>query len=144
MLVKHKKLFMVLSLSLLCIVGCIGIAKITSKYSEGQSPIRGLQITIAVHQREELFTRLRTFAEKHDFEFHLDFYDGDKKIFLVAMYREDIKILAVDVTNAPTVIELDFYERDPANPTPTDTVDALFGDLKSFISEIPNVTISEK
>ncbi len=135
---------MIASLFLLCIVGCIGLSKIAQKGSEGHPPIRGLTITIDESRREELFAQLRKFAEKHDFEFHLDFYDPDQKIFLIAMYREDLKILADHAPNDPTMISLDFYERDPDNQTPKETVDDLFSDLKSFISAIPNVTITEE
>lgn len=100
-------------------------------------------MTIDESRREELFNQLRKFADKHDFEFHLDFYDPDEKIFLVAMYRDDLKILADHAPNDPTMISIDFYERDPANPTPKETVEDLFSDLKRFISEIPGVTITE-
>ncbi len=143
MLSKRKRLIVIISLFVLCIFGCIGLAEIAQKGSEGHPPIRGMTITIDENRREELFAQLRKFADKHGFEFHLDFYDPDEKIFLVAMYRDDLKILAADVPKAPTKIRLDFYDRDPATPTPKETVEDLFSDLKRFISEIPDVTITE-
>ena len=52
---------------LLCVFGCISIAQIAEKGSEGQAPIRSLQIIIDVNRREELFDQLQKFAAKHSF-----------------------------------------------------------------------------
>ena len=129
---------------LLCTFGCIGFAEIAKKGSEGQAPIRRLRIIIDVNRREELFAQLREYADKHNFDFYLTFYDRDKQIFLVEMVREDLEIQAVDATDAPTMIKLDFYDKNSMHPTPKETVDELISDLKSFISNIPNVTLTEQ
>ena len=60
------------------------------------------------------------------------------------MHRSDIKILAVGEPSTPTMISIYFYDEDSAHPVSKETVDDLFSDLKSFISEIPNVTITEE
>ncbi len=145
MVANRTKWIVVVSLGiLLCILGCIGLAEVAPKGSEGQAPIRRLRITIDVSQRDELFAQLRKFAEKHDLEFRLTFYDKDKKIFLVEMLRDDIEIVAVDSPKASTIIRLRLYDKDPTHPTPKETVDEVFTDLKRFINEIPNVTIIEE
>lgn len=146
---NYKKLIVIVSLFLgilLCIFGCLNMKPNIEKglSNPGNPPIRRLRIMIDVHQREELFAQLREFANKHAFEFHLTFYDRDKTIFLVELYREDLQILAADVPEAPKRINLRFLDQNPATPTSEETVDELFSDLKSFLDEIPNVTITEE
>ena len=60
------------------------------------------------------------------------------------MYGQKLHILAQPIPGAPEKIDITFYEEDPTNPPSQEMVDKLFSDLKSFISEIPNVTISEE
>lgn len=120
------------------------MAKLAKKGSEGNLPIRRLLITIDVNRREELFDQLQKFAAKHDFRLLIREVEVIPEGIFIEMYRADLKILAADVPEAPTMIDLGIYERDPANPTPEETVDALFSDLKGFLSEIPNVTMTEE
>jgi hypothetical protein len=142
---NRKKLIVIIFLYfgiLLCILGCVGMKKALD--NSDNPPIRRLRITIDESRREELFAQLQEFADKHAFEFHLTFYDRDNKIFLVELVREDLEILAADVPKAPTKIDLRFLDRNSAYPTPEGTVDELVSDLKSFINEIPNVTVTEQ
>lgn len=101
-------------------------------------------ITIDVNAREELFTQLRGFAEKHGFEILIREVKVHPDGIFIAMYRNELKILANDVPKSPTKISLGFYNRYPVVPVSQETVDELFSDLKAFISEIPDVTITEE
>ena len=94
-----------------------------------------------VNQREELFVQLRKFSEKHELEFYLNFYRGGE-IFSIEMRGKGIEIAALS-TNT-TELDISFFEEDPTNPPSQETVDEVYSDLKSFISEIPNVTITEE
>lgn len=141
---KRKRLIMIASLVLLCIFGCIGLAEIAQKGSEGQAPIRVLKISIGVDRREELFAQLRKFADKHGFEIYIRDVEVIPEGIFIEMYRADLEILAGSAASDPATIELGIYERDPKNPTPDETVDELVNDLKNFISEIPDVTITEE
>ena len=60
------------------------------------------------------------------------------------MHQSDIKMLAVGEPSAPIVVSTNFYDEDSAHPASKEMVDDLFSDLKNFISEIPNVTITEE
>jgi hypothetical protein len=148
---NSKKLIVNVSLFLgilLCILGCIAIKpsiKSIEKglFHPGNLPIRRLQITIDVDRREELFVQLREFAEKHSFRILIREVEVIPEGIFIEMYRDDIEISAADVPNAPTMINLGFYEANPANPTSEETVDELFSDLKSFLSEIPNISVTE-
>jgi hypothetical protein len=66
------------------------------------------------------------------------------KGFFIEMHRSDIQILAVGEPSAPIVVSIYFYDEDSTHPATKEIVDDLFSDLKSFISEIPNVTIIEE
>jgi len=95
---NRTKLIAAISLSiLLCIFGCIGIAEITQKGSEGQAPIRSLRLTINRSQREELFDQLREFAEKHGFEYELTDFNTNGENFQFWMSRDDMRIIANNV-----------------------------------------------
>jgi len=128
--------------ALLCIFGCI--AAVGTADDAAQLPMRSLRITIDVNRREELFTQLRGFAEKHGFEILIREVKVHPDGIFIAMYRNDLKILANDVPKSPTKISLGFYKRQSVFPTSQETVDELFSDLKAFLSEIPNVTITEE
>ena len=127
---------------LLCILGCIGA--VATDNNGAQRPMRSLRITIDVNRREELFTQLRGFAEKHGFEILIREVKVHPDGIYIEMYRNGLEILAGDIPKSPTKISLGFYNRYPALPASQETVDDLYNDLKSFISEIPNVTISEE
>jgi hypothetical protein len=109
-----------------------------------QQPMKSLRITIDVNRREELFTQLRGFAEKHGFEILIREVKVHPDGIYIYMSRNDLKIQAHDISDAPPQIIIWFYNKNPALPASQETVDELFSDLKSFIGEIPNVTISEE
>ena len=60
------------------------------------------------------------------------------------MYGKKFHVLVQPLPASPEKIAIDFYEEDPINPPSQDVVDELFSDLKTVISEIPNVTILDK
>lgn len=145
MIPKRARLFATIFMAgLLCIFACVGFARIAQKGSEDQAPIKGLRIVIEVNRREELFAELRKFAVKHGFEILIREVEVSPDGIFIEMYRDDLEITAASVPDAPTKIDLHFYERNPANPAPKTTIDELFNDLNSFLSEIPNATIVEK
>jgi hypothetical protein len=144
---NRTKLIVTVSLFLLCIFGCIGaktMADVFKKNSEGQAPIRRLRITIDVSRREELFTQLQKFADKHAFEFLRRRAGPNYGGYFIRMVRADVYINAMITRVDPNIVSVGFYDQDPAKPIPKETIDDLFNDLKSFISGIPNVTIEEK
>jgi hypothetical protein len=133
---------------LLCIFACVGFTKIAKKGSEGQAPIRGLRITIDKSQREILFAQMQNFADKHAIKIVIRDVEVEVgpsgKGFFIEMHRSDIQILAVGEPSAPIVVSINFYDEDSAHPASKEIVDNLFNDLKRFISEIPNVAITEE
>lgn len=143
---SNKKIVLIAGLSILfCILGCTGFVMLMNKVEEGSSqlPIRSLILTIDKSQREELFDQLRQFAEKHGFEFQLTDFNTNGENFQFWMSREDITITAANVPPDPKLVFIDFDRKYPGYPVDEEEVDQLLNDLKSFINEIPNVTITE-
>ena len=137
---QPKKLILVfcLFLSTLFLFGC---------FNQEQLPIRRLTITIEPSQRKELFSQLQKFAEKHGFEYMTSDYGTGGERFIVELLNEQIKILVVDVPEAPSLVSVRFYDQTLANPVSQETleiIDGLLIELESFISEIPSVTVTEE
>jgi len=136
---------------LICVFGCVSAGvryynyskDYNKKYPTEQLPIRTLSIQIDEDQREELFDQMRKFSEKHGLEFYLSFYDN-KATFFIVMYGNGLEISALSMPITTTELDFRFFERNPTNPPSQETVDELYNDLKAFISEIPNVTITEE
>jgi hypothetical protein len=147
---KNIKPLVILAIGILvgalsCFVfGCLwsGGAILLSENSE-KLPLRSLHVVIDMEQRSDLFTQLRRFAEKHDFEILI----RDVKVYpegvYIEMTRDDLRIIAHDSANAPENITFGFYDRLPILLA-QETVDDLVNDLKTFLEEIPNVTVEER
>jgi hypothetical protein len=127
---------------LICVFGCANLAdNFNTKDPSEKLPIRTLSIQIDENQREELFVQLRKFSEKHVLEFYLNFYGGGET-FSIEMRGKGIQIAALSTNTRK--LNISFFEEDPTNPPSQETVDELYNDLKAFISEVPNVTITEE
>jgi hypothetical protein len=59
------------------------------------------------------------------------------------MDGEDLVIRALSSATTPE-LKFRFFEQDPTNPPPQETVDELFSDLKEFLGEVPGITIIEE
>lgn len=129
---------------LICVVGCANLAdNFNTKDPSEKLPIRTLSIRVDKDQREELFSQLRKFSEKHHLSFDLSFY-RDKEIFFIVMSDETIDISGLSKPITTTELDINFYAEDPTNPPSQEMVNELYNDLRMFISEIPNVTISDE
>src|SRR5690349_15360618 len=85
----------IILMTLSSILGCVSIARnLDTKHPSEKVPIRILSIQIDQEQREELFSQLRKFSEKHHLEFRLSFYENEK-VFFVEMYGKRLEILAL-------------------------------------------------
>src|SRR5687768_7322422 len=107
-----------------CSINMKRVAEIATDNRE-QLPIRSLTITIDTGQREELFDQLREFAEKHGFEFLISDYGTGGEHFMVEMLGNHIKIIAVDIPKAPTMISIDFYDQNLVTPVPKETIESI-------------------
>lgn len=107
-------------------------------------PVRRLRITIDESQREDLFAQFQKFAEKHGFEIQITDYGNRGEYFQVWMTHDNIQIISENAPGDARLFDVGFYGLYPGYPVDEEVVDELLNDLKSFISEIPNVTITEE
>ena len=144
---KSIKLILIICLLsgiLLCVLGCASVIPfINLKGNPNSLPVRSVTITIDANQRNELFTQLRKFADKHSLKFILTFFSAKQDSFLVTIYGDGFHLSADAASISQREISIDFYN-EGSTPTPQGTIDALFSDLKSFLGEIPNVTIIDQ
>ena len=152
MLTQRTKLIVIVCLSLcFAAMACvlvfpriISLLNMMEIGSKGQAPIIRITLIIDKSQREELFDKLRNFAEKHGFEYELTDFNTNGENFQFWISRDDLRIIASNVPPDATRVSVRFYAKYPGYPVDEKVVDELFNEVKSLISEIPNVTITEE
>ena len=112
--------------------------------------IKSLIITIDENRDQEVLDQLQKFAEKHSLEFILSF-SSDKSLFHLEIYSDGFHVISENRLQAKGIdgIFMTFYtdiNNKTPNPTsiPQETFDELFNDLKNFLEEIPNATVTEE
>jgi hypothetical protein len=141
---EKQQAFTFFTLVVLFIFGCKGLTQSDQKRSQGNLPIRVLNVKVEVSQRQELSKQLQKFAEKQGFSILIREVRVIPDGIFIDMRRGDFEINAVSDAGDPTLLDFGFYEKDPDDPTPQDVVDDLFNELKNFLNEIPNITIIEE
>lgn len=148
MLEKRTKIFILIFLfiallatSILITSGRVRINSSKTPSKNGQAPIRKVWITLAQNQHDQLFEQLRKFADKHTFAIQISQTDPSGENFLVEMWREDIEIDAID-SGDPGLFKISFFSTSEERPVPSRVIDELIVDLKGFIGEIPNTTLT--
>ncbi len=106
-------------------------------------PLKTFAVTIDPSQDQQLVEQSRRFAYKHNFRFDVGDANQATGEFLVLMIGNDVEVLTKN-SPKPGEYEIKFYNYDCLHPTVVSDIDDLVKDLKSFIREIPNVTITEK
>jgi hypothetical protein len=97
----------------------------------------------------DLFAQLQKNADKYSLEIKTSSYDPSLDTFLVEMQGRGFLITIDTGHNVTGEINLIFYMDFDNNvvpaitPTPQETLAELVGDLKDYLSEFPNVTITE-
>lgn len=112
-------------------------------YPNSLAPVRSLTLTMDRSQREELFEQSQRFSDKHTSKFVLTEYEQIDH-FKIEIWGDDILITASDVRPDPSLVYIFFYEKNLGASVDEETADELLNDLKSYINEIPNMTITEE
>jgi hypothetical protein len=131
---------------LLWILGCNAISSIKNVLptpDPNRFPVKSWNITMDLDQREEFFTQLQNFADKHSLALRSTFHDADKKSFIIVLAGDSFHISTLSHLYSPRKISVDFYN-EASPPTSQETFDELAGDLKSHLRGIPSMTIKEK
>ena len=150
MLTKRVKLMIVLGLLLSCLLGILGGMGVKTmmfpvKDNPQQLPRRTLWVTIDRSQWDQFLNQLRKFSDKWGYAIRIAPLDPDGNRFNVEMWRADMKLTAfMDTSFDNGTIQIHFYDTDRVRPVPDSYFDEEANDLKKFVNEIPNVTITEE
>lgn len=148
--IKQKKLLMVtcflvvLVISVGIVVGALQLLKTWKTRFGTLYPQKTLVVSIDLGQREKLFEKLTEFADAHDFKIHIGPTTPTGDTFSIYMSRKDVVIWGDNVSSPRGEYNFSFYDEDPTNPAPEETIDNLYNGLKRYISEIPNVVLTEQ
>ena len=135
--------------AILCVVICIMTSilyQVTNGCHYGNPPLRNFYVmTAELSQEKQIIQTFQQFASKNSFSFAIVYYTPDHGQLNIALTRKDVE---VDITNVvPSGLEtylVGLYNNDCLNPTTASAMDNLVSNLKTFISEIPNVTITDE
>jgi hypothetical protein len=103
-------------------------------------PRRLVTVIINQSQQDELFVRLRKFADKWGYAILIT-PTSQSGLFRVDMWRSDIKVGGVYSAEFGE-LQIAFSYTESRRPVPERYFDEEVSDLKSFISQIPNATFS--
>jgi hypothetical protein len=106
-------------------------------------PRRTILVKIELDQQEMLFDKLRSLADDEGFAIRIAPTTPSGIDFIVQMWREDVKITALNDFEPGTFV-IGIFDTDSAVPVPEWVVDSLKNKLINYIEEIPNVTITEE
>jgi len=115
--------------------------------------IKSLIITVDKNREQEVLDQLQKFANKHSLEYKLSFLSSDKSLFHLEIYgdgfhitsRDRLQLKNQDVEDISMTFYTDINNKTP-NPTsiPQETLDEFYNDLKNFLEEIPDATVTEE
>lgn len=113
----------------------------SSCHDDDRPPLASMHVTIDPSQDEQFVEQSRQFAFKHNFRFDLGDPDQPGNNLRVHMIRKDVEVIA-KIPSLPGGYEIGFYNYDCSHPTLASDIGDLVDDFKSFMSAIPNVTIT--
>lgn len=141
--IKRIKLIMFVSLLLFGLLGGISMKTMAHKLNDPEAPIRKTVVAIDKSQHEQLFEKVRRFADRHAFAIRIAPTTPSGEDFIIQLWREDIKVIGVNSFD-PGEFEIFFYENDDAHKISDAHINVLIDDLKNFVCEIPGATFSER
>jgi hypothetical protein len=106
-------------------------------------PRQTILVKIEPDQQEMLFDKLRSLADDEGFAIRIAPTTPSGINFIVEMWREDVKIIALNSSDSETY-RTGIFDTDSAVSVPEWVVDSLKNKLINYIEEIPNVTITEE
>jgi hypothetical protein len=92
---------------------------------------------------KKLIEQLQKFANKNGFSHELSYYSPDGEDFSLWMERKDVEVIAASPFTRGE-FKIGFYNNNCVDPTLASEISGLVTDLEGFISEIPNVIITEE
>lgn len=115
--------------------------------NQEQLPVRSLTMSIPKEQRQQLFDQFQIFADKHDYEMVISDFGTNGKNFQIWISGADVEVIAGDIPPDPTLVFVRFYDQTRSTPVAEETQDTIMElalEIKSLVTEIPEVTILEE
>ena len=109
---------------------------------ENQPPLKSMTVTIDPAQGQQFMEQSRQFAFKYGFRFDTSGLDRQGNEFRMRLIRKDVEVVA-RTPSSPGGFEIGFYNYDCIHPTMASDIADLVNDFKTFLSKIPNVTMTE-
>ena len=141
---KTARIGCLVSLLLFLVVGIFLVNRYQTMNSchGNQTLLVSFAVTINPSQNQQLIEQSRQFAYKHSFRLDVADFDHPASDLRILMIRRDVEIATRSSSN-PGGFKIAFYNYDCIHPTVVSDIDDLVNDFKSFMSEIPNVMITE-
>jgi hypothetical protein len=110
----------------------------------GVVPVKTISIKLEEKNKDELIAQLKAFAQRCNLEFSVTYYTNQETndTFLVFMNGQDFHISAFKSSYAEK-LDINFFPNNPNDPPSQETIEELYNNLKTFLSEIPSVVILE-
>lgn len=107
-----------------------------------EESLRALSVSIDIDKRDFFFDQLRKFSDKHAFAVRLAPNTPDGKSFIGQMWREDIKLVAVNPFEEDK-FRIYFYQNGTSS-VDEDVLDALVADLSALLVDSGFAVIRNK
>ena len=109
---KSTKSILIACLSLgilLCILGCVSVGPSLNLQSDPNNvPVKSMEVTMDLDQRQEFFTQLQNFADKHSLKLDLRFDDAEKKDFFAHLQGDAYEVIIASRSGFPTEMSISF------------------------------------
>jgi len=131
---------------LICLAGTASISwyKKSTECFKDRPPLQGFVLTINRSQQKLLIQQSQEFANKYGFNLDTAFYTPNGEEFLIDMRRQDVEIIIGNNTFHLDEFDVYFYNYNCIHPTVASDIGDLVDDLKNFLREIPDATITEE
>jgi len=122
-----------------CAIAFQGIA--VAANSDSRGPLRSISITVPDGARDRVFAQFHNYADEYSWAIRIAPTVPDGDHFLVAMYREDLKILGTNAIRSNT-FRL-YFHPNSTRPVPTELLEVLVAALKTAVSRVQGTNPSD-
>jgi hypothetical protein len=126
----------------LCHLSAIGADALAAS-SKTERAVWSTKAKVASDARSAFLDGVTKFADEELFAIRTSQPLGDGVVFLVQMWREDVKIIIVNSFDDPAQFTCAFYQVG-TEPVPDEVIEALAKRLKGDLGSVPGVVFKDK
>lgn len=142
MLMKTSYLIYLASAMLALIAACGVNTMVGDERPDSEMPIRKMVVSFDEGQHDQFFEEMEEFADKHGFAIRIAPTTPEGSDYVVEMWREDFKILAVNPFD-PRTFKVAVYRNDNQE-VPSEYLDNLINDFEDFSREVSGAEFEEQ